>query len=184
LGCPCNEPLVKDYGKHLANSNRSTPLSESRARNLSSPAFVVWQEYSGGELSGSDVWSVSLLLLRGGAGAPAISTSPEPVIALNNVDRSHKCSAPFSKVPASPCACFAHRTLHLLEQASSASARLDSEYLLRKELRTFPDDASVKILHRGAKRWSSTTFVCRGVLRTSRVGGTNDLVDVVRRGAM
>ena len=86
----------------------------------------------GGELSGSDVWSVSLLLLRGGAGAPAISTSPEPVIALNNVDRSHKCSAPFSKVPASPCACFAHRALHLLEQASSASARLDSKYLPKK----------------------------------------------------
>jgi hypothetical protein len=39
------EPLVENYGKHLANSNRSTPLSESRARNLSSPVFVVWQQY-------------------------------------------------------------------------------------------------------------------------------------------
>jgi hypothetical protein len=28
------EPLVENYAKHLANSNRSTPLSESRARNL------------------------------------------------------------------------------------------------------------------------------------------------------
>jgi hypothetical protein len=34
------ELLVENYGKHLANSNRSTPLSESRARNLSSPVFV------------------------------------------------------------------------------------------------------------------------------------------------
>jgi hypothetical protein len=32
--------LVENYGKHLANSNRSTPLSESRTRNLSSPVFV------------------------------------------------------------------------------------------------------------------------------------------------
>jgi hypothetical protein len=32
--------LVEYYGKHLANSNPSTPLSESRARNLSSPVFV------------------------------------------------------------------------------------------------------------------------------------------------
>jgi hypothetical protein len=39
------EPLVENYGKHLANSNRSTPLSESKARNLSSPVFVVWQQY-------------------------------------------------------------------------------------------------------------------------------------------
>ena len=30
------ELLVESYGKHLANSNLSTPLSESRARNLSS----------------------------------------------------------------------------------------------------------------------------------------------------
>jgi hypothetical protein len=37
------ELLVENYGKHLANSNRSMPLSESRARNLSSPVFVVWQ---------------------------------------------------------------------------------------------------------------------------------------------
>ena len=35
-----HEPLVENYGKHLASSNRSTPLSESRARNLSSPVFV------------------------------------------------------------------------------------------------------------------------------------------------
>jgi hypothetical protein len=34
------EPLVENYGEHLANSKRSTPLSESRARNLSSPVFV------------------------------------------------------------------------------------------------------------------------------------------------
>jgi neutral trehalase len=34
------ELLVENYGKHLANSNRSTPLSESRAPNLSSPLFV------------------------------------------------------------------------------------------------------------------------------------------------
>jgi hypothetical protein len=39
------ELLVENYGKHLANSKRSTPLSESRARNLSSPVFVVWQQY-------------------------------------------------------------------------------------------------------------------------------------------
>ncbi len=39
------EPLVENYGEHLANSNRSTPLSDSRARNLSSPVFVVWQQY-------------------------------------------------------------------------------------------------------------------------------------------
>jgi hypothetical protein len=37
------ELLVENYSKHLANFNRSTPLSESRARNLSSPVFVVWQ---------------------------------------------------------------------------------------------------------------------------------------------
>ena len=36
------ELLVENYAKDLANSNRSTPLAESRARNLSSPAFVVW----------------------------------------------------------------------------------------------------------------------------------------------
>src|SRR5215207_10817473 len=30
----CKQALVENYGKHLANSNRSTPLSESRARNL------------------------------------------------------------------------------------------------------------------------------------------------------
>jgi hypothetical protein len=34
------ELLVDNYGKHLANFNPSTPLSESRARNLSSPVFV------------------------------------------------------------------------------------------------------------------------------------------------
>jgi hypothetical protein len=34
------ELLVENYGKHLANSNRSTPLLVSRARNLSSPVFV------------------------------------------------------------------------------------------------------------------------------------------------
>ena len=39
------ELQLENYGKHLANSNRSTPLSESRARNLSSPVFVVWQQY-------------------------------------------------------------------------------------------------------------------------------------------
>jgi hypothetical protein len=39
------ELLVENYGKHLANSNWSTPLSESRARNLSLPVFVVWQQY-------------------------------------------------------------------------------------------------------------------------------------------
>jgi hypothetical protein len=32
--------LGENYGKHLTNSNRSTPLSESRARNLSSPVFM------------------------------------------------------------------------------------------------------------------------------------------------
>jgi hypothetical protein len=32
--------VVENYRKHLANSKRSTPLSESRARNLSSPVFV------------------------------------------------------------------------------------------------------------------------------------------------
>jgi hypothetical protein len=36
------ELQLENYGKHLANSNRSTPLLESRARNLSSPEFVVW----------------------------------------------------------------------------------------------------------------------------------------------
>ena len=41
------ETLVETYGKDLANSNRSTPLSESRARNLSSPVFVVRQQYGG-----------------------------------------------------------------------------------------------------------------------------------------
>jgi hypothetical protein len=35
-----HEPVVDNYGKDLANSIRSTPLSESRARNLSSPVFV------------------------------------------------------------------------------------------------------------------------------------------------
>ena len=39
------ELLVETYGEHLANSNRSTPLSESRARNLSSPVFVDLQQY-------------------------------------------------------------------------------------------------------------------------------------------
>src|SRR5215210_2114614 len=39
------ELLVENYGKHLATSNWSTPLSESRARNLSLPVFVVWQQY-------------------------------------------------------------------------------------------------------------------------------------------
>ena len=39
------ETLVETYGKDLANSNRSTPLSESRARNLSPPVFVVRQQY-------------------------------------------------------------------------------------------------------------------------------------------
>src|ERR671910_3882095 len=39
------ELLGESYGKHLANSNRSTPLSESRARNLNSPVFVVRQQY-------------------------------------------------------------------------------------------------------------------------------------------
>jgi hypothetical protein len=39
------ETLVETYGKDLANSKRSTPLSESRARNLSSPVFVVRQQY-------------------------------------------------------------------------------------------------------------------------------------------
>jgi hypothetical protein len=34
------ELLVESYGKHLANTNRSTPLSERRARNLSSPVYV------------------------------------------------------------------------------------------------------------------------------------------------
>jgi hypothetical protein len=40
-----HETLIENYGKHLANSNQSTPLSESRARNLSSPVFVFWQQY-------------------------------------------------------------------------------------------------------------------------------------------
>jgi hypothetical protein len=39
------ELLIENYGKHLANSNLSTPHSESRARNLSSTVFVVWQQY-------------------------------------------------------------------------------------------------------------------------------------------
>ena len=39
------ELLVESYGNDLANSKRSTPLSESRARNLSSPVFVVWIQY-------------------------------------------------------------------------------------------------------------------------------------------
>ena len=39
------ELLVENYGKHLVTSNRSTPLSENRARNLSSSVFVVWQQY-------------------------------------------------------------------------------------------------------------------------------------------
>ena len=42
-----HELLVEHYVKHLAKSNRSTPLSESRARNLSSPEFVVWYQYGG-----------------------------------------------------------------------------------------------------------------------------------------
>jgi hypothetical protein len=37
------ELLVENYGKHLANSNLSTPLSDSRTRNLSTPVFVIWQ---------------------------------------------------------------------------------------------------------------------------------------------
>jgi hypothetical protein len=37
--------VIENYGKDLARSNRSTPLLESRARNLSSPVFVVWQQY-------------------------------------------------------------------------------------------------------------------------------------------
>jgi hypothetical protein len=41
------ELLAENYGKDLANSNRSRLLSESRARNLSSPEFVVWQQYGG-----------------------------------------------------------------------------------------------------------------------------------------
>ena len=39
------ELQVEGYSKHLANSNRLTPLLERRARNLSSPMFVVWQQY-------------------------------------------------------------------------------------------------------------------------------------------
>jgi hypothetical protein len=39
------ELQLENYSKHLANSNRSTPLSESRARNLSSLVFVVRQQY-------------------------------------------------------------------------------------------------------------------------------------------
>jgi hypothetical protein len=38
------ELLVENYAKDFASSKRSTPLSESRARNLSSPMFVVWQQ--------------------------------------------------------------------------------------------------------------------------------------------
>jgi hypothetical protein len=41
------ELLDENYGKYLANSNRSTPLSESRARNPNSPEVVVWQRYGG-----------------------------------------------------------------------------------------------------------------------------------------
>jgi hypothetical protein len=41
------ELLVENYGKDLANANRSMPHSERRARNLSSPMFVVWQQYAG-----------------------------------------------------------------------------------------------------------------------------------------
>ena len=37
--------LVENYGKHLAHTNRLTPLSESRALILSSPVFVVRQQY-------------------------------------------------------------------------------------------------------------------------------------------
>jgi hypothetical protein len=45
LGLLCYELLIENYGKHLTNSKRSTPLSESRARYLRSPVFVVWQQY-------------------------------------------------------------------------------------------------------------------------------------------
>jgi hypothetical protein len=38
----------------LVNSTRQAPFSVSRARNLSSPVFVVWQEY-GGECSPHEV---------------------------------------------------------------------------------------------------------------------------------
>jgi hypothetical protein len=39
------EMLVESYAKHLANSNRPTPLPESRARNLSSPMLVGREQY-------------------------------------------------------------------------------------------------------------------------------------------
>jgi hypothetical protein len=42
----CTRELpVANYGKDLASSSRRTPLSVSITRNLSSPAFVVWQQY-------------------------------------------------------------------------------------------------------------------------------------------
>jgi hypothetical protein len=56
------ELQLENYGKHLANSNRSTPLSESRARNLSSPVFVVWQQYGDNDF----ISSVSLVQIAYG----------------------------------------------------------------------------------------------------------------------
>jgi hypothetical protein len=56
------ELQLENYGKHLANSNRSTPLSESRARNLSSPEFVVWQQYGDDDF----ISSVSLVQIAYG----------------------------------------------------------------------------------------------------------------------
>jgi hypothetical protein len=44
---------VENYGKDLANSNWSTPLSESRARNLIPPVFVVWQQYGDDDFTSS-----------------------------------------------------------------------------------------------------------------------------------
>jgi hypothetical protein len=62
---------------------------------------------------------------------PATSTSPEPMIALNRVIALIIVQRLSLRLQSSPCAWFTHGALQLLERASSASVRLDSEYLLR-----------------------------------------------------
>jgi hypothetical protein len=64
---------------------------------------------------------------------PAMSTSTEPMIALHKVicliSVEH---LSLRLLPNTMCLGFAHRALQLLEQASSASVRFDSEKVLRK----------------------------------------------------
>jgi hypothetical protein len=66
------ELQVENYGKDLASSNRSTRLSESRARNLSSTVFVVWQRYgpSGFETTKQPELKVRAVLTENSAQVP------------------------------------------------------------------------------------------------------------------